>query len=277
MGRAKEIIVKVIPSKIANEFVKKHHYSGKVDPRCYVHFGCFLDGKLHGVMQLGPSINKTASVNLVKDTHWNGYCELARVAFDDYLPANSESRCLSIMMKLLKKQAPHIEWVVSYADGAQCGDGGIYRASGFNLVGIKKNTSMWRMPDGTTECSLVFNPSFSSDGAGQKAKRLGKIGEFKTWSSSRYLNHIGAKPIDGFQLKYIYFLNEGAKKRLTVPILPFSKIDEMGAGMYKGKKVSLKERKHAAIAQGSAPGFQSGDGVRSDLAAQLNSEVTANA
>jgi hypothetical protein len=30
MGRAKEIIVKVIPSKIANEFVKKHHYSGKV-------------------------------------------------------------------------------------------------------------------------------------------------------------------------------------------------------------------------------------------------------
>ncbi len=197
---------------IANEFVKKHHYSGKVDPRCYVHFGCFLDGKLHGVMQLGPSINKTASVNLVKDTHWNGYCELARVAFDDYLPANSESRCLSIMMKLLKKQAPHIEWVVSYADGAQCGDGGIYRASGFNLVGIKKNTSMWRMPDGTTECSLVFNPSFSSDGAGQKAKRLGKIGEFKTWSSSRYLNHIGAKPIDGFQLKYIYFLNEGYKR-----------------------------------------------------------------
>ena len=33
---------------------------------------------------------------------------------------------------------------------------------------------------------------------------------------------------------YIYFLNPEAKKRLTVPILPFSKIDEMGAGMYKG-------------------------------------------
>ena len=32
MGRAKEIIVKVIPAKIANEFVKKHHYSGKVVP-----------------------------------------------------------------------------------------------------------------------------------------------------------------------------------------------------------------------------------------------------
>ena len=30
---------------------------------------------------------------------------------------------------------------------------------------------------------------------------------------------------------------------LNVPILPFSKIDEMGAGMYKGKKVSLQSRK----------------------------------
>ena len=58
MGRAKEIRVKVIPSKIANEFVKKHHYSGKVVPNSKLHFGCFLDGKLHGVMQYGPSINK---------------------------------------------------------------------------------------------------------------------------------------------------------------------------------------------------------------------------
>jgi hypothetical protein len=27
-----------------------------------------------------------------------------------------------------------------------------------------------------------------------------------------------------------------------VPILPFSKIDELGAGMYKGEKITLKER-----------------------------------
>jgi len=181
MGRAKEIIVKVIPAKIANEFVKKHHYSGKVVINSILHFGCFLDDKLHGVMQLGPSINKHASVNLVKDTHWNGYCELARVAFDDYLPANSESRCLSIMMKLLKKQAPHIEWVVSYADGAQCGDGSIYRATGFHLVDIKKNTSMWKMPNGDVVCSLVFEPGFAPNSKNDQSKKYGKIGEMATW------------------------------------------------------------------------------------------------
>ena len=47
--------------------------------------------------------------------------------------------------------------------------------------------------------------------------------------------------LKGFQLRYVYFLNPEAKKRLTVPILPFSKIDEMGAGMYKGKPKRLTE------------------------------------
>ena len=45
----------------------------------------------------------------------------------------------------------------------------------------------------------------------------------------------------GFQLRYIYLIDKECK--ITVPILPFSKIDEMGAGMYKGKKISLAERK----------------------------------
>ena len=30
MGRAREIIVKVLPSKIANDFIKKNHYCGYV-------------------------------------------------------------------------------------------------------------------------------------------------------------------------------------------------------------------------------------------------------
>ena len=38
MGRAKDIIVKVIPSKEANAFVKKTHYSGKVVPNSSLHY-----------------------------------------------------------------------------------------------------------------------------------------------------------------------------------------------------------------------------------------------
>jgi hypothetical protein len=228
MGRAKEIIVKVIPSKIANEFVKKHHYSGKVVPNSSLHFGCFLDNKLHGVMSYGCSMQKSSIIGLVQPCLWNEMLELNRMAFDEYLPKYSESRCIAISIKLLKKNSHHIKWIISYADGCQCGDGTIYRASGFVLTGIKVNTTMILMPNGKIMADKTLNNS--------NYKVIGQ--------SAGYWEKNGAKPIDGKQLRYIYLIDKTCK--ITVPILPFSKIDEMGAGMYKGKKITLAERQTSA-------------------------------
>ena len=230
MGRAKEIIVKVIPAKVAVPFVKKHHYSGKVVQNSSLHFGAFLDGKLHGVMSYGTSMDKRKVLPLVNGTLWNEMLELNRMAFDDYLPKNSESRCIAISIKLIKKNAPHIKWILSYSDGAQCGDGSIYRASGFDLTGIKENKTI-----------LEWNGKIIAD------KTLNNSNYKKIGMSAGLAKKQGAKPIDGFQLRYIYLIDKTCK--ITVPILPFSMIDEMGAGMYKGEKVSLQERKqNAAIA-----------------------------
>ena len=223
MGRAKEIIVKVIPSKIANEFVKQNHYSGKVVPNSTLHFGCFLDGKLHGVLSYGPSINKKGTINLVENTGWNEFIELNRMAFDEYLPKYSESRCIAITIKLIKKNAPQIKWIISFADGTQCGDGTIYRASGFSLVGIVDNTAL-RINPKTGEAIHVI-----------QAHHLKISNEFRKWEA-----------FEGKQLKYIYLIDKTCK--ITTPVLPFSKIDELGAGMYKGKKVTLQERQQAVEA-----------------------------
>ena len=84
MGRAREIIVKVLPSKIANDFIKKNHYSGKVVPNSCLHFGAFLDDKLHGVLSFGPSLDKRKIMQLVEGTGWNEFLELNRMAFDDH-------------------------------------------------------------------------------------------------------------------------------------------------------------------------------------------------
>lgn len=218
MGRVKEIIVKVIPAKIANEFVKKHHYSGKVVPNSNLHFGAFLDNKLHGVMSYGPSMRKDLVQSLVANTGWHEFLELNRMAFDSYLPKNSESRCIAISIRLIKKNAPHIRWVISFSDGSQCGDGTIYRAAGFYLTGVKVNTQ------------IRINPKTNEAMQSMQAFHLGLSKEFLKWDK-----------IPGFQLRYIYLIDKECK--ITVPILPFSKIDEMGAGMYKGKKISLAERK----------------------------------
>lgn len=248
MGRAKEIIVKVIPAKIANEFVKKHHYSGKVVANSNLHFGAFLDNKLHGVMSLGSPLDKRKVLPLVHSAEgspclWNEMLELNRMAFDDYLPKNSESRCIAIAFKLIRKNAPHIKWILSFSDGTQCGDGTIYRASGFVLTGVKENGSNLIFPDGEI-CSTVSITSFLHGKGGVLPGVLAKkYGVTLTRASYRPFLEIGAKLMDGFQLRYIYLIDKTCK--ITVPILPFSKIDEMGAGMYKGKKVSLQERKQA--------------------------------
>ena len=97
-------------------------------------------------MQFGPPIDKRKALPLVKDTPWNSMLDLHRLAFADWLPRNGESRAIGFAMRWIKKQYPWIQWVQSYADATQCGDGLIYRASGFSLVGIKENKSMYRMP-----------------------------------------------------------------------------------------------------------------------------------
>jgi hypothetical protein len=249
MGRAKEIIVKVIPSKIANDFVKAHHYSGKVVQNSNLHFGCFLNDKLHGVMSYGSPLDKRKVLPLVQPSLWNEMLELNRMAFDDYLPKNSESRCIAISVKLLKKNAPHIKWILSFSDGTQCGDGSIYRASGFHLTSIKKNDQVWEI-EGMKVTDTSIRPGTGSSKTFNKV--VSRVSLTKGVnildngsSSMSKFKELGYKPIAGFQLRYIYLIDKTCK--ITVPILPFSKIDEMGAGMYKGKKVSLSERKEKRV------------------------------
>ena len=235
MGRAKEIVVKVIPAKVANEFVKKHHYSGKVFNASSIHFGCFLDGKLHGALSYGSSIRKDLLVNLVEDTKWNEFIELNRMAFDDYLPKNSESRCISISIKLIKKNAPHIKWIISFADGCQCGDGTIYRASGFKLTGIKENSEIYEI-----EGEKFHTMSLYDGRPTIKQREFRERTGLKTGSVKTLVKAMGGSALKGYQFRYIYLIDKTCK--ITVPILPFSKIDELGAGMYKGEKVSLQDR-----------------------------------
>jgi len=231
---AKNLHVQPIDASSARAFVRRWHYSGRVDTRSALHLGVFWNGRLEGAMQFGASIDKSKAIRLVRDTHWNGFFELHRMAFSDRLPRNSESRALSVAFRLIRKHAPHIGWLLSYADGTQCGDGTIYRAAGFKLIGIKKNTSMWLMPDGQVCAKIVFEPGFSPNAGENSIKaRYGKTG---SETSAAFLKRIGAQPLDGFQIRYFYPLHSDALDRLTVPVLPFSMIREAGAAMYRGKR-----------------------------------------
>jgi len=151
--------------------------------------------------------------------------ELNRMAFTDNLPKYSESRAISITLKLIRKNYPHIDWILSFADGTQCGDGTIYRASGFSLVGIKKNKTICKLPNG----------------------------QIKAKHGTSKVNFKDSKILEGYQFKYVYFLNKKIIKNITVPILPFSKITEMNAGMYKGVRVLKKGAENQSAIGGASP------------------------
>jgi len=250
MSTAKDIIVKPISSSVAINIVRILHYSKKVVNNSCLHFGVFIGDKLEGAMQFGPPTMKTNMLSLVSDTPWNGMLELNRMAFSENLPRNSESRAISIAIKLIKRHYPHIQWILSFADATQCGDGTIYRASGFVLTKITENKSLLKMPSGEIVAKITL-----SKGAYALAHN-GRAGTPKE-----------AKALSGFQMRYIYFIHPTARSRLTVPEIPFYAIAEAGAKMYKGKR-------GVGSSEGAAPDYQSGEGGSSPTSTLQSKEST---
>lgn len=229
MGRAKQIEVRPITAKSANDMVRILHYSGKVVQNSRLHLGVFMNGRCGGVMSFGPSMDIRRVGGLVAGTGWNDFMELNRMAFADWLPKNSESRALGVAFRLIKKHYPHIKWIISFADATQCGDGTIYRASGFVLTGIKKNSQIMRLSDGTIISKKTLD---------NHVEEGGKYG-------SALARQNGGEYLPGFQIRYVKFLDETFRARLTVPELPYSAIAECGASMYKGKQMRPNGAKSA--------------------------------
>jgi len=217
---AKDLIVRPVSAKDANALVKRLHYSGKVTQNSQMHFGVFWRGSLEGAMQIGPPIDKRRMARLVTGSGWHEFTELNRMAFSDRLPRNSESRALGVMFRLLRKHAKQLGWVVSFSDAAQCGDGTIYRASGFVLTGIKRNNSLWGHP---TTGEVRAQKSF--DNYRDAAGRMGSV----------VAREQGWRPIPGYQLRYVRFLRPGFRERLSVPEVPFDQIPD-NVRMYRGAR-----------------------------------------
>jgi hypothetical protein len=204
--------------------------------------GAFYHGALEGVLQFGPPMDREKLIGLVEGTDWNEFMELNRMAFTDALPQNSGSRCLSIAFKLFKKHASHVKWIVSFADATQCGDGAMYRASNFVLTGIRENKTVLELPSGETIADMTLTAHSDTPRPELGGKTFYEI-TGGTGSMKDFMEKTGAKKLQGYQLRYIYFIDKDYSNNLTVPEIPYERIDELNAGMYKGEKISIEERK----------------------------------
>ena len=221
---AKDLIVKPISAQLAMELVKRVHYSGKVVNNSTLHLGVYYNGKLEGAMQFGSPMDRRKSLTMVTGTLWNQMLELNRMAFGEALPRNSESRAMAVAFKMIRKHRPDIKWILSFADATQCGDGAIYRASGFLLTKVGENKTLYLMPNGETVANITLT----------KAQNLKKTGGA---SSMAHFVASGAELVGGYQLRYIKFLDPTWLARLTVPVIPFDQIPD-DARMYRGQRAS---------------------------------------
>lgn len=232
---AKDIRLAPIPAKTAADLVRRVHYSGKTVNNSQLHIGVYLGNRLEGAMQFGPPLDKSKLLPLVDGTPWNGMLELNRMAFTDNLPPNSESRAIAVALRLIRRHAPHVKWVVSFADGTQCGDGTIYRAAGFLLTAINPSKNLARFPNGDVihKMTLESNPTAPRREAGGRSYYDITGGRYN-WR--HYLDVTGGSVIPGFQLRYLGFVDPTWRNRLTVTPLPYSAIDAAGARMYRGER-----------------------------------------
>ena len=257
--RAKDIVVRPISGAHANRIIKTLHYSGKVAPNSQVHFGVFIGDKCGGAMQFGPSLDRRRMLGLVRGTKLRECIELNRMAFNDWLPRNSESRAISVSLRLLRRNYPYLKWVISFADATQCGDGTIYRACGFVLTAIKPSKNLARLPSGEVvhKMTLETTPTARRPELGGRTYFDVTGGRFRF---SAYIKSAGATVLPGFQLRYVYFLRPECRALLTVPEIPYSRIAEVGASMYRG----IPRGKHRPD---DAPGDQPGEGGSNPTAA----------
>lgn len=231
MFTAKDLVIKSITSETARKVVSMYHYSGKSTQNSQIHFGVFLNGSLQGALQFGPSIDKRRMAQNL-GVGMNEFLELNRMALSDKLPKNSESRAISICLRILKKQYPFLKFIISFADACQCGDGTIYRASGFKLHSFKKNNSLFVNVSGEIDskhgtkktreviAKKALDNSLTEDGEylSSKLKREGKI-----------------KTLEGYQMKYLYFYDKDLEKKFK-----FVNFDEIPdeVRMYRGEKLN---------------------------------------
>lgn len=119
---AKQIQMKIVNSEWIDRWISDLHYLGKTPPGARLRLAFYHDGVCVGGMLWGrPAARSYDQFQVL---------ELTRMYLEDVCPRNSESRCIGMATRLIKKLLPEVHALLSYSDPAYGHTGTIYRAAG---------------------------------------------------------------------------------------------------------------------------------------------------
>jgi hypothetical protein len=120
-------------AQAARYAVERWHYTRTL-PNAGVRIGVWEGGQFAGVILFGIGAGRSTDGRRYGLNRANEVAELVRVALR---PGHLHpvSRCVSIAVRMLRKQSPNLRLLISFADTAQGHHGGIYQAAGWTYAG----------------------------------------------------------------------------------------------------------------------------------------------
>jgi len=121
----------------------------------------------------------------------------------------------------------------TFADATQCGDGTIYRVSGWELSGFRQNRTIFEFVNCKRFAAITLEAHWQGETVRQLCADLDVPHEYRT--RTQWVRLGLARPLPGFQLRYMAFRDQSVRDLLTVSMLPNSAVDEAGARMIRGQ------------------------------------------
>lgn len=200
-----DFYVKLIERDVANEIIRKNHYSGKFYNLSLFHFGLFLGGKLLGILQFGHLMNPASYASVVSETNEGEALELNRMWVSDLCPRNTEFQAISYCIKVLVKANRSLKWIQSFAD-ERCGlYGVVYQAANFDYYGEHKSIFWDYCGEVYHNVAMTTNPPRN-----QKEADLQKNKENATRYELR-------------QFRYIFFCKKSFRNQCQIGRQPYPK------------------------------------------------------
>ena len=132
----------IIEPRTAAVAYRRWHYLGDAGFLSQISFGAYFNGELEGAISYGPLSAPEMNGYWDRQSQF-GWYEIKRLAMSPSCPRNSESRFIGKTISLLRRRCI-VRGIVTYADAGAGHTGIIYKASGFQYLGLTApRTDFW--------------------------------------------------------------------------------------------------------------------------------------
>lgn len=207
------ITIKKASNKAITYACKYYHYAGHSPAGNVLGYSVFNDDVFCGVVTFGSGANN--NIGTAYGLKQGEVCELTRVALNGKQPTTSQ--VVAMCLKRLKRDAPLIRLVVSYADADQKHYGTIYQATNWLYVG----TNLRNVKDGSY---IIHGERVHGRRISNYVRAKGGLrGLTRLQFVQRYYDRNATEYVTHGKRKYLMPLDKRLRKQLQPLVKPYPK------------------------------------------------------